>query len=142
MATVYEVPADKLLNEVSKDLKENVKTVKPAWAIFVKTGSHANRQPESPDWWWMREASILRKVYIDGPVGTMRLRTAYGGRKNRGFKPQRFQRSGGKVIRVALQQLDGAGFTEKFKGGRRITAKGRAYLDKLATNIAVPAEKK
>lgn len=136
MATVYEVSADKIITETSKDLKENVKLKRPDWALFVKTGAHATRQPENPDWWWIRAASILRKIYIDGPIGTRTLRTIYGGRKNRGYKPEVMRKAGGKIIRVILQQLDAAGFTEKAKGGRRITAKGRAYLDKIATKIA------
>jgi len=135
MATVYEAPAEKLIAETARDLKENVKIKKPDWAHFVKTGTHVERLPDDPDWWWLRAASILRKVYMNGPVGVHRLRTAYGGRKHRGVKPEEFRRAGGKNIRTILKQLDEAGYTEKAPGGRRISAKGRSYLDKIASSV-------
>lgn len=135
MATVYEVPAHKLIREASQDLKEKVKLKRPEWALFTKTGSHTERQPENEDWWWIRAASVLRKVYTNGPIGVQRLRTAYGGRKNRGYKPEKFRRAGGKNIRVILSEFDQLGFTEKIRGGRKITPKGQSYLDKIAGNI-------
>ena len=135
MATVYEVPADKLINKVAKDLKENQKFNRPEWAQYVKTGTHVQRQPDDPDWWWIRAATVMRKVYIDGPVGTRRLRTVFGGRKNRGVKPEEFRRAGGKHLRVILQETDKLGFTEKVKGGRKMTAKGQSYLDKLTNEV-------
>ena len=137
MATVYEVPVDKLINETAEDLKENVKLKKPDWANYAKTGAHAERPPENPDWWWIRAASIMRKVYMNGPVGVRRLTTAYGGRKDRGVKPQEFRRAGGKNIRVILKELDALGYTEKVKDGRRITPKGQSYMDKIVNKIKV-----
>jgi len=136
MATVYDVKADELIKKAASDLKENVKLQRPEWAVYVKTGTHKQRQPDDPDWWWVRSASLLRKIYVDGPVGVQRLRTVYGGRKHRGAKPEEFRRAGGKIIRTVLKDLDNLGFTEKTdKGGRSITAKGRQYLDGLATSI-------
>ena len=65
-----------------------------------------------------------------------RLRTVYGSRKNRGMKPERFKKSGGKIIRTILQQADKAGFTEiiKIKGkksGRQLTKVGKEFLDNI-----------
>ena len=69
MATVYEIPAGDLIEAAAKDLKEKNLLKKPDWAEYVKTGSHVERIPENPDWWYNRAASVLRKVYINGPVG-------------------------------------------------------------------------
>jgi small subunit ribosomal protein S19e len=139
MATVYEVSPGELITAAAKDLKENVKLKKPLWAEYVKTGAHADRMPEDPDWWYHRAASVLRKVYINGPVGVQSLRVAYGSTKNRGVKPQAFYKAGGKNVRVILQEFDKLGFTEKVvtKGqcGRRVTSKGQSYLDKIASNL-------
>ncbi|MEA3255729.1 MAG: 30S ribosomal protein S19e [Candidatus Altiarchaeota archaeon] len=135
MATVYEIPADKLINEVACDLKEKVKLKRPEWALFAKTGTHKERQPDDEDWWWVRAASILRKIYLNGPIGVQKLRTVYGDRKNRGARPEEFRRAGGKNIRTILKEFDQLGFTEKVSGGRRITAKGQSYLDKITGNI-------
>ena len=84
MTTVYDVPADLLIKRVAEKLKSMVKP--PEWAKYVKTGVHKQRAPEQEDWWYIRLASILRRVYIDGPVGIERLRTYYGGRKRRGVQ--------------------------------------------------------
>ena len=135
MATAYEVPPDRLIARAAEDLKTNVKLKMPKWAEFVKTGAHRERQPEDPEWWWTRSASILRKVYTDSPVGVQRLRTAYGDRKHRGVKPEEFRRAGGKIIRTILKEFDSLGFTEKSGSGRVITKKGQSYLDKIATGM-------
>ncbi len=134
MTTVYDVPADLLISEVAKKLKENKKIKPPEWVNFVKTGVHRERRPDDPDWWYTRCSSILRRIYIDGPVGIGSLRTYYGGRKDRGSKPEKFRKGSGSIIRKALHQLEDAGFVENRKEGRIITPKGRSFLDK-ASNI-------
>jgi len=62
------------------------------------------------------------------------LRTRYGSRKDRGGKASKFRKSGGKIIRVILQQAEAAGLVEKvtrLQYGRRLTAKGRELLDSI-----------
>lgn len=135
MTTVYEVPPDKLVAKTAEDLKINIKLKTPGWAEFVKTGTHREREPDNPDWWWIRAASVLRKVYLNSPVGVQRLRTAYGDRKHRGVKPEEFRRAGGKIIRTILKEFDNLGLTEKSGNGRIITKKGQSYLDKIASDI-------
>ncbi len=133
MTTVYDVPADLLINRVAEKLKGMIKP--PEWAKYVKTGVHKQRAPEQEDWWYIRLASILRRVYIDGPVGIERLRTYYGGRKRRGVKPPKFRKGSGAIIRNALHQLEKLGFVKKTKEGRVITPAGRSFLDKTAAEI-------
>ncbi|VVB51012.1 30S ribosomal protein S19e [uncultured archaeon] len=138
MATVYDVHPEKLIKATAKDLKENVKLERPQWALYVKTGVTKESPPEDADWWWTRAAAVLRRIYVDGPVGVQRLRTQYGGRKHRGVKPEEFRRGSGKILRHALQKFDELGYTVKTenKKGRVITPKGRAYLDNLAASVA------
>jgi len=137
LTTVYDVPADILIDRLSKYLKENVREVRPPeWAAYVKTGSHVERAPHNPDWWYVRAASILRKLYIKGPIGVSRLRKLYGGRKRRGVKPAHFRKAGGSIIRHILQQLEEAGLAEKDGNkGRVLTPKGRSLLDAMAARI-------
>lgn len=135
MATVYDVPPDMLIKEVAERLKKMKEFEPPEWADYVKTGVHKERAPEQQDWWYTRVAAIFRKVYIDGPVGIERLRTAYGGRKRRGSEPPKFRKGSGSIIRKALQQLEKAGFVEKTKEGRVVTPKGRSFLDRIAAEI-------
>ena len=139
MTNAFDVTSDKLIKAMAEDLKNNVKFKMPEWSLNVKTGAHKERSPENPDWWWIRSASILRKLYVGGSIGSRRLRVSYGGRKHRGTKPEEFRKAGGKVIRVVLQQFDELGFTEKdtkTKKGRQLTSKGRSYVDKIASKLA------
>ena len=140
MAVVHDVPATVFVVKAGQKLKDSGKVLAPEWVADVKTGSHRQLPPTQPDWFYTRCASILRRIYMDGPVGVQRLRSLYGGRKNRGVKPDRHERSGGSVIREALQQMEKAGYVKTVKGGRIVTAQGMAFLDKVATEI-VGAEK-
>ncbi|ENN95865.1 30S ribosomal protein S19e [Methanocaldococcus villosus KIN24-T80] len=134
MVTVYDVPADKLIQKTAEKLKE-IGLKEPEWAKFVKTGVSRERRPQQDDWWYIRCASILRKVYINGPVGVSRLRTAYGGRKNRGHAPEHFYKGSGSIVRKALQELERLGLVEKRPEGRVISPKGRSFLDNLAKEV-------
>ena len=135
MASVYDVPADSLIEKVKEDLKGKIKM--PEWAAYVKTGHGRQRPPEQDDWWWIRAASVLRSIYLRGPVGVNRLRTKYGNRKDMGVRPERSAKAAGKIIRTILQQLESLGYVEKTKRGRKITSQGQSYLDKLASSIKV-----
>ena len=120
-----------------EELKKIEEIKPPEWAMFVKTGVHKKLPPSQEDWWYVRTASILKRIYLDGPVGIEKLRTFYGGRKDRGHKPERFKKSGGSIIRKSLQQLEKAGLVEKSKDpkkkGRIITESGKNLLNKVAT---------
>ncbi|HPX77427.1 MAG TPA: 30S ribosomal protein S19e [Methanobacterium sp.] len=135
MTTIYDVPADSLINEVAKDLKENKKIEAPGWAQFVKTGVHKERRPENPDWWYVRCASILRRIYIDGPVGINSLKSYYGGKRDRGSRVEKFRPGSGALIRGAVQQLEAVGYIEKIREGRQVTPKGRSFLDKKSHQL-------
>jgi len=137
MTTAYDVPADVLIDRLSGYLKENIREIQPPeWAGYVKTGSQAERVPQNPDWWYVRSASILRKIYMNGPVGVSRLRKDYGGRKRRGVRPAHFAKAGGNIIRTVLQQLEQAGLSQKDGiKGRVVSGKGRSLLDAMSTQI-------
>ncbi len=136
MTTVYDVPAEALIRSVAGKLKGDKAIVPPAWAPFVTTGIHAEKPPVEADWWHVRAAAVLRKVYVMGPIGTERLRSEFGGSRDRGSKPNRAKKGSGSVIRECLQQLERAGFVENVKGeGRRVSAKGRSILDNSAHEV-------
>ena len=138
MVNAKEVPADALINELARYLKEEVRQVRPPeWAMYVKTGPNKERIPEGQDWWYVRAASIMRKLYVAGrPVGIERLRTAYGSLKDRGSAPSHFRKSAGGHIRKILQQLEAAGLvTTISRRGRRLTPKGVSLLNKVAKKV-------
>jgi len=134
--TPYDVPPDRLIARLKEKLKGLSEIKPPSWLLFVKTGSHVQRAPSQPDFWYIRCASLLRKAYIKGSIGVNSLRVYYGGRKNRGVARQKFRKAGGSIIRKALQQLEKAGLLEKLKtGGRRITPKGISLLNSLSKEV-------
>ena len=133
-----ETNADKLIEKAVVKLKGMKEFDPPEWSRFVKTGTHKQRQPDQPDWWYIRTASILRRISIDGGSGVSRLRKDYGGRKNRGHKPEKKVRASGSVIRKIMQQLEAAEFVQKEKGkGRVISPKGQAFLNEIAKGSKV-----
>jgi small subunit ribosomal protein S19e len=138
LTTPNDVPASKLIRKLAKYLKENVDAITPpAWANMAKTGTHVEKQPQDPDWWYVRSASLLRKIYVHGPVGVEKLRADYGGRKNYGVKPAHTAKAGGSNVRKALQQLETAGYIETFKPhGRKLTRDGRKLLQELTEELS------
>jgi small subunit ribosomal protein S19e len=137
MTTVYDVPADHLIRKTAEELKKRPEIKPPAWAAFAKTGVHKEMPPEDPDWWFIRAAAVLRRVYVDGPLGVERMRSFYGGNKNRGSKPNAFRKGSGSILRKALQQLEAAGFVVHDKTGRRISPAGMGFLDSMAKDVSV-----
>ena len=136
MPVARDIPSSELLEELKKEMKGLGEVSPPSWAQFVKTGSHRQGPPQQEDWWYMRAASILRNLYLRGPVGVERLRTKYGGRKDRGVRPEHFRKASGHIIRKILQQLEKAGLVERVDGkGRKITPKGQSLLDSLALRV-------
>lgn len=137
MITPKDVDHLKFMAAVAEELKKN-ENVKPhKLAGFVKSGVNAERLPDQKDFWYLRSAAILRKVYVRGPVGVSRLRTAFGSRKRRGHKPAHHRRAGGKFIRLMLQQLEKAGYLQKIQKpvfGRALTPAGQKFLDGIAKN--------
>ncbi len=133
-SSVYEMPADEYNKKLAAALKEIPEFKEPEWAAFVKLGVAKKRPPQEKDFWHKRAASILRQIYIHEVVGVNRLRTRYGSKKNRGMKPEKFKKAGGKIIRVILQQAETAGLLEKYnesgkRAGRRLTEKGKELLE-------------
>ncbi len=136
MVTVNDVDPQDLINLTKEELKKMKEIVPPEWSLWVKTGVSRERPPEQDDWWFIRTAAVLRKVYLNGPIGIERLRKEFGGRKNRGHKPEHFYPGSGSIMRKILQQLEEVGLVKKLgRKGRAISPKGQKFLDNLAYKL-------
>jgi small subunit ribosomal protein S19e len=134
---VKEVPPAILIARLEEHIKKNVREVKPPeWSFYVKTGAGKKVPPENKDWWYTRAASLLRKIYLNQPIGISRIVSFYGCRKDYGLSPEHHVDGGGSNIRKILQQLEAGGLVEKSRRGRMLTPKGRALIDKLATELS------
>lgn len=120
---------DKLVADIKK-----VKEVQaPDWAKFVKTGAHKERTPVQEDWWEIRSAAVLAKINKFGPIGVNRLAKQYGGRKNRGNKPERKYSGSRNILRKCVQQLEAASLIKQVSeptSGKVLTKKGKEFLNK------------
>ena len=136
MAKVYDVPANALISKLAEVLKtEDIPA--PSWSLFVKTGAHADKAPQKSDWWHTRCASILRKIYLHGPVSVNDLRTMYGdGKRNKYYGARHHKDASGAIFRNAIHGLEKLGYVEKVeKKGRVISRQGMQKLDKMSTEI-------
>ena len=137
MPSVYDINPDKLIKKLAVHLKQNFEEITPpSWAYFAKTAVHRERPPQDKEWWYIRCASLLRKLYIIGPIGISRMRKEYGGRKRKGRSSEHTWKGGGASVRNPLQQLEKIGLVEKKSiEGRQITSQGRSLLDKLTAEM-------
>ena len=142
MTTHCDVPGEHLVGALANSLKSVDAIQPPDWSNFVKTSMHKEKSPTQPDWWYFRTASVLRKIGVNGPIGTERLSRHYSGARDRGSKPNRSSNGSRKVLRLIMQQLEIAGFIEKSKkGGRGLTPKGQSVLDNTAFDVKKKLEK-
>ena len=125
-----------LVSAVAKRLEAENLVEPPRWAGLVKTGSHAERVPQSPKFWFGRCASALVAV-SRRPVGVRRLRNKYGGRTSNTLARSHHRKAGGKAVRLPLQQLEKVGLVKKARSGRVITPAGKAFIAKAAAQAGL-----
>ncbi|RYR60493.1 hypothetical protein Ahy_A04g017556 isoform A [Arachis hypogaea] len=110
----------------------------PEWTDLVKTARFKELAPYDPDWYFIRAASMARKIYLRGGLGVGAFKRIYGGSQRNGSRPPHFCESSGAIARHILQQLESMTIIEVDpKGGRRITSNGRRDLDQVAGRIVV-----
>ncbi|KAF0739940.1 hypothetical protein Ae201684_004522 [Aphanomyces euteiches] len=139
--TVRDVKAADFIKEYAEHLKRSGKMELPIWWDIVKTASFKEYAPDSSDWYYVRAASIARKIYLREYTGVGALKKVYGGAARRGVLRQQFQKASGGLIRHILHQLEEMKVIEKCpegvnKGGRKITSHGQTDLDRIAGQVA------
>jgi small subunit ribosomal protein S19e len=136
MATIYDVKASEVIKLAAERLKDKIK--KPSYIDFVKTGANKERVPQDSNFFYVRSASILRQVYLNGPIGVSKLRTRYGSRKEHVVHRRHHVKAGGSIIRDAMQGLEKIGYIKQSATsdkGRIITPQGKSFMDKIAKEL-------
>ncbi len=142
MTTVYDVPPGLLIERLTEQLAKEAKIKPPEWAKFARTGVHTEKAPVQADWWYRRVAAVLRKVYVQGPIGSTHLAAEFGGRRDDGSAPYHPRRGSRSIAREAMQQLESLGYLSKIeKKGRTITPAGRKLLDHVSHEILLELAK-
>jgi len=134
--SIYTIEPQTLIRAITEKLKEYPEIKPPENSEFWKTAFFKELSPLEDDFWYIRCASLLRKINKFGEIGVNRLRKKYGGRNRRGPGLNHSAKGSGKIIRVALQQLENAHLVEKTeKKGRKITNEGKSLLERTAHSI-------
>ncbi|MCI4331739.1 MAG: 30S ribosomal protein S19e [Thermoplasmata archaeon] len=131
-----DVPPSALLPRLATELKTRQAVAPPPWALYAKTGVHKQQAPTQPDWWYMRSASVLRKIYLLGNTGVTRLAHEYGGKRDRGSAPYHARSGSRAVLREIVHQLEKSGLVQPYKNrGRRVSPEGQRLLDTMAREV-------
>ncbi|TFG00840.1 MAG: 30S ribosomal protein S19e [Promethearchaeota archaeon] len=135
--SIFLVRPNKLINTLSEKLKEYDNIRPPEGSEYWKTAYFKEKAPvDSENFWYIRCASILRKVRKHGPIGVNRLRKKYGGKYVAKRGKKKAAKASGKIIRVALQQLEDANLLKlKEREGRVCTPDGVSLLERTAYEI-------
>jgi small subunit ribosomal protein S19e len=135
--SIYVIQPLVLIRAVAEKLKEYPEIKPPKGSEFWKTAFFKELAPiDSENFWYVRCASLLRKISKGGEIGVNRLRKAYGGRNRTGQGYFHSAKGSGKIIRVALQQLEQAKLIVKVeKKGRRISREGESLLERTAYSM-------
>lgn len=139
---IEEVCPVKFIDTLSKSLKEEKKLQKPEEAAYIKTGHGRELAPENENWYHIRAASILRKLYMEELTnpekskhgfGVMWFARVYGGSKNNGHKPSHTVSGSKSLVRRILQSLENIKLVSKLSmGGRKLSPTGLSYLESIA----------
>jgi small subunit ribosomal protein S19e len=135
--SIYVVEPATIIKALAEKLKEYPEMKPPKGSQFWKTAFFKEIAPvDSENFWYIRCASLLRKINKYGEIGVNKLRKEYGGRNRRSQGLNHSARGSGKIIRVALQQLEQAKLLEKTeKNGRKISSEGLSLIERTAYSI-------
>ena len=91
-----------------------------------------------PDWYYVRAASLARKIYLRGGTGVGAFTKVYGGTSHNSVRTPHFHKGAKGVIRHVLLQLAELDIVAKRKDqkGRWITRNGQRELDTIAGQVA------
>ena len=135
--SIYIVEPEKLIKMLAEKLKEYPEIKPPEGSIFWKTAYYKELAPlDSENFWYIRSASVLRKVKKFGPIGVNHLRKQYGGRNRKGSGLHHSSKGSGKIIRLVLQQLEEANLITQYeKMGRITTPEGTSLLERTSYEL-------
>lgn len=140
---VRDVQATAFIKAYAEHLKNSDKFDLPVWTDTVKTAVFKELAPYGDDWYYIRAASIARKVYLHPGIGIGALQKWYGGSYRRGTRTEHFRKANSGIIRSVLLQLEEMKVVEKAAAGghgRRVTVVGQQDLDRIAGTVIRAAE--
>ena len=104
-ATVKDVPAQDFVTALAGHFKKTQKLTVPAYHDLIKTATYKELCPQDPDWYYVRAASVARKIYLRGGIGVGAFQKIYGGAKSNGSRRPHFAKAAAGIHRNILQAL-------------------------------------
>ncbi|KII62427.1 40S ribosomal protein S19-1 [Thelohanellus kitauei] len=137
MPGVCDVDPSEFVFELSKSLQKKSGIELPEFTTFCKTSHGKEHAPYRKDWFFVRMASMARRLYTEQGMGVGHFTRIYGVGKRNGTRPKHHVDGSGSVSRKALQLLGKLNIVEidQVNGGRRLTAQGRKELDAVANVV-------
>lgn len=135
--SVKDVDPEMFIRSFGKYLKTHQKINYPKWCNYVKTGKGRQLAPQDEDWYYVKAASILRRLYLQPNTGVGSLRKQFSGKQRRGVAPNHTSLASGKILRYILQQFEKAGLVEQNskRQGRKLTESGEVTIAAFARNL-------
>ncbi|GMH59752.1 hypothetical protein TrLO_g6452 [Triparma laevis f. longispina] len=134
--TVRDIAPAEFIRAYAEHLKNSDKFELPNWADMVKTAVFKELAPYGDDWYYIRAASIARKIYLRPGTGVGALQKWYGGSYRRGTRTEHFRKANSGLIRSVLQGLEEMKVIEKAGAkGRKMTRVGQQDLDRIAGGV-------
>jgi small subunit ribosomal protein S19e len=134
--TVRDISSDAFIKAYAEHLKNSDKFELPTWADTVKTAVFKEMCPlASDDWYYIRAASIARKIYLRPGTGVGALCKWYGGAYKRGTRKAIYRKANSGIIRSVLKNLEEMKVIEEANNGkgRKMTRVGQQDLDRIST---------
>merc|ERR1712216_528575 len=103
--TVKDVDAHEFVKRYATHLKKQGKIQLPELVDLMKTSVSRELAPYDEDWFYIRCASLARRLYVRQGTGVGAFSKVYGAKKRRGTLPGHFCRSSRGVIRNCPKQL-------------------------------------
>merc|ERR1711879_573240 len=116
--TVKDVPAEKWITAYAEYLKKTNKITPPEFTDYIKTGCLREVAPNNEDWFYVRCAAVLRKIYLRPQLGVGRMAQIYGGKQRYGSAKKHHRKAAQGCIRHALSCLEGAGIVMRYTDKR------------------------
>ncbi|GMI54810.1 hypothetical protein ScalyP_jg10357 [Parmales sp. scaly parma] len=135
--TVRDIAPKDFIKAYAEHLKNSDKFSLPNWSDLVKTAVFKELAPYGEDWYYIRAASIARKIYLRPGTGVGALQKWYGGSYRRGTRTEHFRKANSGLIRTILISLEEMKVVEKHESdhGRKMSRVGQQDLDRIAGGV-------